>query len=256
MARGERAVVTAQASVQDQIDRLTETMFGLQLNNLGLSRSELREQSLEELEASLDRVNDAMAHPESFGVFHATLSAEAGLIIAKAGPEAHITLGIMPLLLQRKRLILERIKELRPQEQLASVRRDVQENVVDGELKDQVLNLIDDRLAAEKEVSAQLDEEGKALERAAELRAAQMRLDVELKERRSEIYKSLLERETVAGLIGPVLLFLLALSLVIAMFTHTQITGTVSNSFLLILGYFFGQTTNREAKRSKQDPPQ
>ncbi|MFI6661478.1 hypothetical protein ACIBL8_38855 [Streptomyces sp. NPDC050523] len=252
MGRGDR-VLAATASFQEQTERLAEAMFGPQLDSLGLGRSELGAQSLEELKSSLERVNDAMAHPESFGVFHAKLTAEAGLITAKAGPEAHITLGIMPLLLQRKRLILERIKELRPQEQLASVRRDVQEHVVHGELKDQVLNLIDDRLAAEKETSAQLDEESKALERTAELRAAQMRLDVELKERRSEIYKSLLERETVAGLIGPVLLLLLALSLVVAMFTHTQITGTVANSFLLILGYFFGQTTSREAKRAKNE---
>jgi hypothetical protein len=246
-------VLAVQTSLQEQTERLAEAMFGPQLDNLGWGRGELRAQNLEELESSLERVNDAMTHPESFGVFHAKLTAEAGLIVAKAGPEAHITLGIMPLLLQRKRLILERIKELRPQEQLASVRKDVQENVADGELKEQVLRLIDDRLAAEKETSAQLDEESKALERTAELRAAQMRLEVELKERRSKIYKSLLERETVAGLIGPVLLLLLALSLVVAMFTHTRITDTVANSFLLILGYFFGQSTSREAQRAQNE---
>ncbi|GAA5021814.1 hypothetical protein [Streptomyces siamensis] len=256
MGRATQAAMAASVSFQEQLERLAEAVYGPQLDSLGLGRRELREQSIEELEASLERVNDAMAHPESFGVFHAKVSAEAGLIITQSGSEGHVTLGIMPLLLQRKRLLLERIKELRPQEQLASVRRDVLENVVDSDLKEQVLTLIDDRLAAEKELSAQLDKESKALERTAEVRAAQMRLDVELKERRSEIYKSLLERETVAGLIGPILLLLLAVSLIIAMFTQTQITTTVSNSFLLVLGYFFGQTTNRKGKRSKRGASQ
>ncbi|WP_435220877.1 hypothetical protein [Streptomyces sp. Tue6028] len=94
----------ATISFQEQLERLAEAMFGPQLDSLGLGRRALREHSIEELEASLERVNDAMAHPESFGVFHSKLSAEAGLIITQSGSEGHITLGIMPPLLQRKRL--------------------------------------------------------------------------------------------------------------------------------------------------------
>ena len=62
-----------------------------------------------------------------------------------------------------------------------------------------MLVLIDDHLAAEKKRSEQLEQEPKTLERTAEVQVAQRRLDVELKERRSEIYKSLLERELRRG---------------------------------------------------------
>ncbi|MFD9128346.1 hypothetical protein [Kitasatospora sp. NPDC059571] len=153
-------------------------------------------------------------------------------------------------------MILERISALRPHEQLTSVRREVAENVVESDLKDQVLGLIDDRLAAERERSEQLERELKSVDQTAVARTEQMRLNVELKERRSKIYKSLLERDTVAGAIGPVLLFMLAGSLVVAMFTHTPFSSAVSDSFLLILGYFFGQTTSQKTERTITKTPE
>jgi hypothetical protein len=41
----------------------------------------------------------------------------------------------------------------------------------------------------------------------------------------------------------------LAVVLTVAMFTHVAATAVISSSFLLILGYFFGQTVARESSR-------
>ncbi|MGW4650805.1 hypothetical protein [Kitasatospora sp. NPDC004289] len=256
MGRAPIGLLAASASLQSRLEELAGGVFGPQLEALGLGVGQIESQGLEELEASLERVNDAIAHPEAFGTYRVRVSAEAGVVIAKSDAESHVTVGVLPLLLQRKKLVLDRIKVMRPQEQLVSVRRDVLENVVDGDLKEQVLGMIDGRLAAEREVSEQLEQESRAVDRAAAARAAEMRLDVELRARRSEIYKSLLERETVAGAVGPVLMFLLAGSLIVAMFTHTPITTAVSDSFLLILGYFFGQATGRRAERPRGEAPE
>lgn len=59
---------------------------------------------------------------------------------------------------------------------------------------------------------------------------------------------SLLQREPVAVLVGSVLLVVLSGSLIFAMFFHTPIPEVLSSMVLLILGYFFGQTTS--GKRS------
>jgi len=72
-----------------------------------------------------------------------------------------------------------------------------------------------------------------------------MLLQVELQERKSAIYRSFLERESVASVVGALLLLGLGAALIVAMFTHTVTTEVVTNSFLLVLGYFFGQATTR-----------
>ena len=78
-----------------------------------------------------------------------------------------------------------------------------------------------------------------------------MRLAVELKERKSAIYRSWLERESVASIIGALLLLSLGTALIISMFTHTIAPEIVTSSFLLILGYFFGQAGSSKRKRGK-----
>ncbi len=57
--------------------------------------------------------------------------------------------------------------------------------------------------------------------------------------------KSMLEREPAAVLIGGLLLLILTGTLIVGMFTSTEIPEILGNSFLLILGFFFGQTTHR-----------
>ncbi|MEV5832816.1 hypothetical protein [Nocardia sp. NPDC052112] len=64
-----------------------------------------------------------------------------------------------------------------------------------------------------------------------------------------QMRKSLLEREPAAVLLGGVLLLAFAITLVIATFTHTETPEIVASAFLLILGFFFGQTTSRERDR-------
>ncbi|NQE88928.1 hypothetical protein [Nocardia terpenica] len=72
------------------------------------------------------------------------------------------------------------------------------------------------------------------------------RLDVQ--ERKWRIRKSVLDREPAAVLIGGVLLAVITLGLIVAMFIHTPVPEILSSAFLLILGFFFGQTTSRGSK--------
>jgi uncharacterized membrane protein YoaK (UPF0700 family) len=75
--------------------------------------------------------------------------------------------------------------------------------------------------------------------------------NAEINERRYRIIKSFLARESVATIIGAILLFCLTIVLIVAAFMHTALPEIINNAFLLILGYFFGRETNR-ANNSKQ----
>ena len=93
----------------------------------------------------------------------------------------------------------------------------------------------------------------------AELRSANAttpvtpRDDLEAMERRWSLLGRLLAKEFVATVIGGLLLLGLAAALVLAMFLDQPATEIVSSSFLLILGYFFGNhVTTRQPQKSAQ----
>jgi len=91
-------------------EEIVRVHFEPQLARLGLSVEQIEGQTLEELNESLVKVNDAIAHPEAFGTLKISAAAGGGFVIAKT--EAHFEIGILPMLLERKSLILSRIKSL------------------------------------------------------------------------------------------------------------------------------------------------
>jgi hypothetical protein len=66
-------------------------------------------------------------------------------------------------------------------------------------------------------------------------------LRVQIMERKYEVWRGFLARESVATIVGAILLLSLALAVTLAMFMAIQVTDIVANSFLIVLGYFFGQ---------------
>src|ERR1700730_6658164 len=78
---------------------LVRQHFEPHLDSLDLSAAKIAQQTFDELKLSLERVNDAISHPENFGVVK--LKASASSILAVSS-EAHFEIGIMPMLLERK----------------------------------------------------------------------------------------------------------------------------------------------------------
>ncbi|WP_327096979.1 hypothetical protein OIE68_45135 [Nocardia vinacea] len=60
--------------------------------------------------------------------------------------------------------------------------------------------------------------------------------------------KSMLDREPAAVLLGGLLLVVFGGTLIAAMFLHTEISQIISSAFLMILGFFFGQTSSRRSQ--------
>lgn len=111
--------------------------FEPQLNDLDLGLDQIASQSFEELHDSLERVNDALRNPELFGILR--LKATANLsIIASSGMESHIEIGALPLLLQRKKLITDRVRELKEKREIKDLSGLVK-SLIDEGLRERLL---------------------------------------------------------------------------------------------------------------------
>jgi hypothetical protein len=89
-----------------------DEVFEERLRSLGLDADHIAGQSLVELEDSLEQIDAAIAHPEAFGILNLKVTAGTGVLLA-AATESHVSYGILPLLLARRRLIVTRIRELK-----------------------------------------------------------------------------------------------------------------------------------------------
>lgn len=105
------------AVFHDQANRFFES----QLARLHLTEAEVLGQDIAQLEDSLVRIDDALRAPESFGVFRLTMSANAAVVLVKSNTESHVQIGVVPILLERKSLVIDRLRELRSQRPIATL---------------------------------------------------------------------------------------------------------------------------------------
>ncbi|MFI9649049.1 hypothetical protein ACIHAA_22450 [Streptomyces sp. NPDC052040] len=142
---------------------------------------------------------------------------------------------------RRKELISSRLWEITNSRQINSLR--------------ETIDLIPDSINREK-IRAELD----ALEQSTKSFANENRENISeqyeweknaallkqhISERKWTIRTQLLARESVATLIGSLLLVGLATVITVAMFLKVQVTEILTNSFLIVLGYFFGQNSDK-----------
>ncbi len=139
----------------------------------------------------------------------------------------------------------KKLLELSQLRQMAEIKDAVDENVADPEVRQQLSDLVSEFAKQQQELSAKLHERETA--EARELRR------IEVQERKWRMRKSLLDREPAAVLIGGLLLLILTSALIIGMFTSAEIPDILANGFLLILGFFFGQTTHRTGPADPSD---
>jgi hypothetical protein len=246
--RRERGEPSAFENLEARRTQLIRTNFEPQLTNLGLSVEQIERQNLDELNQSLNKVNDAISHPENFGTLTLEAGGGVGFFGLNLSEKAHIEIGILPLLLERKSLIFNRINSLAGERKIASL-NDLVATVADPELRAKIeseLSVIADqsrRVAEQESVVAQAQADQIA-KRDQELR----RLSAELWERKLRAWTGFFAKESMATYVGAFLLIVLTFVQVAAMFLGaTYKSEIISNAFLLLLGYFFGQSVSRTA---------
>lgn len=240
--------------IEKEMRRLSDDFFEPKLAQHGLSEADIEGMDRSRLQDALDRIDDALQNPEQFGVLPLKIDGE-GFKLVPAAPteEARFTLDAVPTLLSRKQFVLERLSAVTDSAKLSSLRElieQVSDEQVRADLEGQLDALEDEvddkkrlRNAAASVATAREQQSHEDAEEVATVLEGE-RLKLELLERRSAVWRSFLERESAATIIGAVLLVILAISLIAAMFVGTPVPEIVSSAFLLVLGYFFGQTTH------------
>jgi hypothetical protein len=224
--------------------------FEPQLEERGLGKEQIANQTLEELGLSLIKINGAIEHPESFRLPGAGFK----IWVIELTTEG-IQANLLAILLERKSQILHRTSILRQQGQMSDLIEDVLNGVDDPIRRDslaesierQVSKAIIDANAVQVEVQ-KVNQQREQIE----FDVAVQEREVAVQERRSRMRRSWFERESIASIIGALLLLLLGITLIIAMFTGTTAPEIVTSAFLLILGYFFGQATDRRSEQSSK----
>lgn len=225
------------------VQKAAKEFFEPLLANVGLSEEQILTQPLEELQQSLVRINDAIQHAESFGTVKLNFGSTGVFVVSQE--KNQIEIGILPLLLERKKQILDRIRSLKSQEKVESLRGLV------SKIPDEAVRakLIEEIEQFDKE-TAQLQEEESGIDEAKEAEETRLkielaRLQTELFERRSKVWLSFIEKESIATIVGSLILIIFAIALIVAMFNKIETTDIITNAFLVVLGYFFGQTVTR-----------
>ncbi|MFI0895221.1 hypothetical protein [Streptomyces sp. NPDC020983] len=213
------------------------SFFEPQLRLMNLGHTQIEAQNLNQLKESLDRINLAIANPGQFGALGIKFSAGVGAVVARASAGGTITVGVLPILVERKRLVLDRIRTLVPQEQLEDFLATIEEKVKDPEVRQELTSLLSGYVSEQRLIAQEAEHvAGSELDLALH--------DIEIRERKWRLRKSLLEKEPVAVLVGGLLISVLTIAMVVGMFLHTPAPEILTNAFLLILGFFFGQTTS------------
>lgn len=234
------AVTNQITEFQNQARRFFEP----QLRTLGLAEDQVRGQNLAELKVSLQTIDKAIEHPESFGTLRMKATVH-GFVVVTQESSAVVAVGILPILLERRIQILNRIRQIEVEEDVTKLEEELAKSSADTEKS----RRIEDELEAKRKEESRLQQLAAESSRREEDRV-EKRLQVELQAKKTAIRQTWLARESVASLIGGLLLLALATTLVVAMFSATPVSEIVSSAFLVILGYFFG---NSVRERSAQD---
>jgi hypothetical protein len=211
-------------------DREAKRLLQRILAEKHLTDNDITSQNLTQLKISLQKIEELI---EKFGKLQ-----------DQSDPFASMTaIHHLPILLATKELIVDRIRSSQSAEEI----RDIVSQAEKGSFTD-----LEQRLEKLIDINEDLVKTSLETEKARkEAEAASERVSEEIARRREEreafkekwaIRQSLLARESVSTIIGGLLLILITLAQIVAAFLHVTTSQILDNAFLVLLGYFFGQT--------------
>jgi hypothetical protein len=222
------------SDVEGQGEELIREYFDRKLRPLGLAEDQIEAQSPDELHKSLAEVDNAISRPELFGKLKLQISPSGELIAVTKRKDAHIEIGILPLLLERKSLILSRTRTLIGKQKVSKL-KELLGSIADPQLR---ANL-ESEVSSFEDQSANLTEQENKVSRAQAEQALAKR-SVKLLERKLRAWTDFFNKESVAIYVGAFLVVILTFVQVAAMFANYH-SETINSAFLLLLGYFFSQ---------------
>ncbi|MGW7533790.1 hypothetical protein [Amycolatopsis sp. NPDC054798] len=204
----------------------------------------LKAQSVEQLHSSLDKVDVIIARQrKKLALNKEALATESS---AKGRSDAlrkvNANRSALKLSLERREEILELINGLTVGQEIHKLRNAVS-GVDDAGTKEKFHQLLGEFESKTGEIDGELKETSRKI---AEVEAAAMAAEIDKYERKAKVWQNFLAKESVATYVGGAILLVMCLSVVAAMFARVEINQVLSSAFLLVLGYFFGQSTGKK----------
>lgn len=138
--------------------------------------------------------------------------------------------------------INERISHLEQSNKVDSIKKLVNE-LPETEVKDKLAVEIKELEAKKAELEIKQETDREKIQEEMEFG----RHKAEMFEKRTNIFLKFLDRESVASIVGSLLLLTMGICLLVVMFRHDEPLKIIESAFLLILGYFFGHSKNNKS---------
>ncbi|MGJ3246316.1 MAG: hypothetical protein ACFE0I_09605 [Elainellaceae cyanobacterium] len=213
------------------------------LNSLGLSVETIEHQTLNELGKSLQVVNGLIDHPESLKLIGIKRSHKLGYYFPYSRLKISFEAFIQPILLDRKRLIANRLESLKLNAGIEGLDESIKQ-ISDRDFQQR----LSDTIQSLKVASQSLDNQLISVEKEQEPLKRQWELErLAIWETKSKILRSFLERESAATLIGIIILTAAAIAWIIHPLFGTSPIDEFKDYLFLVMGYFFGQSSARSS---------
>ncbi|MCG8732278.1 hypothetical protein [Tenacibaculum finnmarkense] len=236
--------------LREKLRQKSDKIFESKIDSFGYSNEELSLLEKESLQNKLDAINELISDNKKIEEI-GKISYQRGIDFELNSYEERDLVGIgfnmTKNLIERKKTILNLIKTKSRNEKISSL-EDLINNVEDKSLR----NKIEQELEELNTQTTQFEEQAKELSKEErEIESSKQQLEIsktklELLEKKSQIWLTILARESIASIIGAFLLVVIAVCLLVSMFLGITTTEIIESAFLLILGYFFGHAVAKK----------
>jgi predicted exporter len=217
-------------------------VYELRLEQLGLGLKSIAGMSEKELEETIEQI-DAVAASYRQGLTDERRSRAnrdgKNLRISLAPEALDFANDFLAVLLERKEAILERLRDLKTNAQVEELSR-IAEDIPDSSTKHAMEAALAKLQKHSAELSERLEEVGRVRDDVTEQATI---AEMDRYERKAKVWRSFLERESVASIMGAILLLGLTVTMIVAAFVGRVTPELLNNAFLIVIGYFFGQST-------------
>ncbi|MDQ1859014.1 hypothetical protein [Chryseobacterium sp. WLY505] len=222
--------------------KIAEEKFKRILLKKGLDINNIENDNLEILK-NKDEISTYLLNNSSlFQDDYITFNSPEDFEIANSGFEqTRFTFVLHSYLRSIHDLIQERINVLEQTNKVESIKNLVG-NLPENDIKDKLKIEIEELEAKKRELQTIKDEEKEKL--SDEIELGKHKTDMFVK--KTDVFLKFLDRESVASIVGSLLLLTMGICLIVVMFRHEEPLKIIESAFLLILGYFFGHSKNNK----------
>ena len=236
--------------LREKLSKKADKIFESKIDEIGYSLEELQLLDKDALQDKLNSLNDLVSDRdriEDIGKISFKRGIDFELHSEKDKDLVGIGYNFKTNLIDRKKIILDLIKTKSRNEKISSL-EDLINNVGDDELRNKIeseLEELNTQTTEFEEQAKELSKEEKEIESSKQLLEIS-KTKLELLEKKSQIWLTILAKESIASIIGAFLLIIIAICLLVSMFLGIETTEIIESAFLLILGYFFGHAVARK----------